>query len=105
MKTTHDLLVLLLKQLNQDKRDMTFEYGLCWEARLLWQSLQINMKELFILEHYIKQNMPQNYYLENDHRYLNSNIEVCADGNNWGWFPGSYKPRLVWLREQIKKNK
>jgi hypothetical protein len=85
-RSTSELLKLLHDSINEIS-DKEFKYGLCHHCEKLLDNGIINSKEAFLLKLYIDKNRPNNNY------------------GAWSWPSDLKRPRLLWLRRQIKKQK
>lgn len=81
MRTTKELLQIMLDNIDE------MVFGLCGLVSLLRTRGIITLHEYFRLKHYLEDNRPPELY-----------------GSAYWWKIGVKKPRIKWLKKQIKLN-
>ncbi len=89
MRNLKELLQLFLEEENQ----ILFRWGLCnWAARLQRQD-KITEEEYFFLLNFILNNKVSRF----------SSIDALFAQRKYYWRRGKIKPRIAWIKKQIKK--
>ncbi len=84
MRNIKELLKLLLNYIEKNGMDNS---GLCWGTQLMFDNDMICSDEVHLLFQYIETNMPHN-----------------VPHSGFAWPKGLLKPRIKWLKKEIKNN-